>query len=404
MKINIDRRELLTGIQRVQGVVEKRNTMPILSHILMEAGRDGILLFATDLEIGIQGAYPAETVEPGRLTLSARKLHEIVREFPEGKVEIESEPKNWVTIRSGKSRFRIVGLPPEEFPTPPTADAEKKIVLDAAVLSDLIGRTLYAAGENDTRYILNGVLIQLENGAESDLGKVSVATSNHSQEVKEAAPRIRFVATDGHRLSMAESRINRPESGKDAADFPEADGTHMQNMIVPKKAIIEIKRAIDEGAEGGSIELAIGKNQVVFRRGAFVLTSRLMEGNYPNYRQVIPVGNDKKVVVDRAALEGGLRRVSLLAREKTNAVKFELESGRIVISSSNPEMGEAQEEIGTAFVGEGLSTGFNARYLLDALSVLKGKEVILELKDALSPCLVKEEGKEFLAVVMPMRV
>ena len=374
MKIKIERKELLTGIQRVQGVVEKRNTMPILSHILMEAQREKISLFATDLEIGIQGTYPAEIIEPGRLTFSARKLYEIVREFPEGKVEITGEAKNWVVIQSGKSHFRIVGLPPEEFPTPPTSDAESKLPIDAAVLSDLIRRTLYASGENDARYILNGILVQFQE----ESGKKKV---------------IRFVATDGHRLSLAETPVTA-----DTGHLPE------QNIIVPKKAILEIKKALDEGEDGGAPELAIGKNQLVFRRGAFILTSRLMEGNYPNYRQVIPTGNDKRVSVNRAALEGGLRRVSLLAREKTNAVKFQLDNGRMLLSSNNPEMGEASEEVAASFAGEGFSTGFNARYLLDALSVLEGEEATLEFKDALSPCLIKEEGKGFLAVVMPMRV
>jgi len=373
MKIKIERKELLTGIQRVQGVVEKRNTMPILSHILMEAQREKIALFATDLEIGIQGTYPAEILEPGRLTFSARKLYEIIREFPEGKVEITGEENNWVVIQSGKSHFRIVGLPPEEFPTPPASDAETKIPIDAPAISDLIRRTLYASGENDARYILNGILVQLQ-----DMGGKK--------------KQIRFVATDGHRLSLAEVPITLESS------LPE------QNIIVPKKAILEMKKALDEGGDEGAPELAIGKNQLVFRRGAFILTSRLMEGNYPNYRQVIPNGNDKKVSVSRGALEGGLRRVSLLAREKTNAVKFQLEKGRILLNSNNPEMGEANEEVTASFTGEGFSTGFNARYLLDALSVLEGEEATLEFKDALSPCLIKEEGKGFLAVVMPMRV
>lgn len=374
MKIKIERKELLTGIQRVQGVVEKRNTMPILSHILMEAQREKIALFATDLEIGIQGTYPAEILEPGRLTFSARKLYEIIREFPEGKVEMTGEANNWVVIQSGKSHFRIVGLPPEEFPTPPASDAETKIPIDAAALSDLIRRTLYASGENDARYILNGVLVQL-------------------QEAGEKKKLIRFVATDGHRLSLAEVPIT-----VDAGPLAE------QNIIVPKKAVLEIKKSLDEGGDDGAPELAIGKNQLVFRRGSFILTSRLMEGNYPNYRQVIPSGNDKKVSVHREELEGGLRRVSLLAREKTNAVKFTLESGRILLNSNNPEMGEANEEVSASFAGEGFSTGFNARYLLDALSVLEGEEATLEFKDSLSPCLIKEEGKGFLAVVMPMRV
>lgn len=378
MKIRIQRKDLLTGIQRVQGVVEKRNTMPILSHILMEAQNGEISLFATDLEIGIQGAYPAEIIEPGRLTFSARKLYEIIREFPEGTVEIATQPNHWVAVESGKSRFRIVGLPPEEFPTPPTVEAENKIQIDTDLFSGLIRRTLFASGENDARYILNGILIQLQNGA----GERKT---------------IRFVATDGHRLAVAEGTLSGSKG---------QDGTKPEQVIVPKKAILEIKKVLEEGEGGpdGAPELSIGKNQLVFRRGNFVLTSRLMEGNYPNYQQVIPVGNDKKVSANKEALEGGLRRVSLLAREKTNAIKFNLEKGRILLSSNNPELGEANEEITTGFRGEGLTTGFNARYLLDVLTALEGEEATLEFKDALSPCVIKEEEKGFLAVVMPMRV
>lgn len=373
MKIKIERKNLLTGIQRVQGVVEKRNTMPILSHILMEAQEGKIALFATDLEIGIQGSYPAQIIEPGRMTFSAKKLYEIVREFPEGMVEMTTQANHWVVIESGKSHFRIVGLPPEEFPTPPALDADKKIQIDPALFAGLIRRTLFASGENDTRYILNGILIQLQSGAEKK-------------------KTIRFVATDGHRLAVAEGTLTGEATAKE------------EQVIVPKKAILEIKKALEEGGGEGLPELSIGKSQLVFRWGSFVLTSRLMEGNYPNYQQVIPTGNDKKVSTRKEDLEGGLRRVSILAREKTNAIKFQLEKGRIVLSSNNPEMGEASEEIATSFKDEGFATGFNARYLLDVLSALEKEEATLEFKDPLSPCLIKEEASGFLAVVMPMRV
>ncbi|HLG22398.1 MAG TPA: DNA polymerase III subunit beta, partial [Candidatus Manganitrophaceae bacterium] len=246
----------------------------------------------------------------------------------------------------------------------------------------------FAAGENDARYILNGLLIQLQNGQ----GKKRM---------------IRFVATDGHRLALAEGPL---EVSKEQDGTPQVGGpTPEQQVIVPKKAILEIKKALEEGGRDGEKaeererpELSISKNQIFFRKGALILTSRLMEGNYPNYQQVIPVGNDKKVTVHRESLEGGLRRVALLAREKTNAIKFQLEKDQILLSSSNPDIGEANEEIETSFKGEGFATGFNARYLLDVLSAVEGSEATLEFKDALSPCLIQEEG--FLSVIMPMRV
>ncbi len=373
MKIEINRKELLTGIQRVQGVVEKRNTMPILAHILMETNDDGITLFATDLEIGIQGSYPAKILKPGKMTFSARKLHEIIREFPEGTVTLTTQENHWVVIESGKSYFKIVGLPPDEFPTSPPPDGQHKILIDSPLFAGLIRRTLFASGENDTRYILNGLLLQLEK-------------------IKGKEQGIRFVATDGHRLALTEGSIKVK------------DETEERDVIIPKKAILEIKKALEEDEDGEVPELLIGKNQLVFQRGSFVLTSRLMEGSYPNYKQVIPKGNVKKVTVVKRELEGGLRRVSILAREKTNAIKFSLQEGGITLSSNNPEMGEASEEVMTSFKGEGLTTGFNARYFLDVLSVLEKEEVTLEFKDALSPCLIKEESNNFLAVIMPMRV
>ncbi len=380
MKIKIQRKDLLTGIQRAQGVVEKRNTMPILSHILMQTQNEGISIFATDLEMGIQGSYPAKVVEEGRLTVSARKLYEIVREFPEGVIDVSTDESNWVIIKCQKSHFKIAGLPPQEFPSPPSYEGEITVPIDPSLLSDLIRKTVFSSGENDSRYILNGVLVQLQNGP----GKKKL---------------LRLVATDGHRLAIAEGAVKcsfeREEQG-----------------IVPRKAIMEIKKSLEEGKGGkeGSDEakteipeLVFGKNQLIFRQGSFIIATRLMEGNYPNYKQVIPVGNNIKVTTHRESLEGGLRRVSLLAREKTLAVKFNLEKNRLLLSASSPEIGEAKEEIETDFSGEEFATGFNARYFIDILAVLEGENVALELKDPFSPCLIKEEARGFLSVVMPMR-
>jgi len=373
VKIKIDRKELLAGIQRVQGVVEKRNTMPILMHILMEAKGDRIALFATDLEVGIQGSYPAEVLDPGSITLSARKLHEIVREFPEGLVTITAQENYWVVIESGKSYFKIVGLPPEEFPVLPSLESAKKISISRAVLSGLIKRTFFAIGQNDPKYILNAVMIQVEKKS-NEKGL------------------IRFITTDGHRLAVAEEEISGEAMARE------------EGIIIPKKAILEIKRALDDADEQGDPNLSIGENQLIYRSGSTVITSRLLEGEFPNYKQAVPSENEMQVSVDKGDLEGGLRRVSILAREKTSAIKFTLESGHIELSASNPEMGEAREEISASFEGEGFSTGFNARYLLDALSAIRGDEATFEFKDGLSPCLLREESEGFLAVIMPMRV
>ena len=374
MKIKIERTALLAGIQRVQGVVEKRNTMPILTHILMEAEGEGIALTATDLEVGIRGTLPAEVIEPGRITLSARKLFEIIRAFPEGTITIGSEANHWAVIEAGKSRFRVVGLPPDEFPLLPVLDAADRIFVGRAALVGLIRRTLFAVGENDPRYVLNAVMVQLEKRS-NDKGV------------------IRFIATDGHRLAVAEETFSS-----------EGGVRREEGVILPKKAVLEIKRALEEGEEAGDPAFLIGENQLVYRWGTTVLTARLLEGEFPNYKQAIPSGNDKKASVKKEILEGALRRVSILARERTSAVKLTLEPGRIRLNASNPEMGEASESVPAEFEGEAFSAGFNARYLLDALAALQGETATLEFKDGLSPCLIQEASEGFLTVIMPMRV
>jgi len=375
MRCMVQKRELLTALQRVQGVAEKRNTMPILSHILIEAENKGIRILATDLEVGIQGLYPADVAEGGRVALSARKLLEIVRELPVEEIHISSDENHWVTLESGKSRFRITGLSADDFPSFPAPPTDHFFNVNHETLADLIRRTLFAAGENDARYILNGVLFYLKQGEGNQW-------------------LLRLVGTDGHRLAIAESAM--------VLEQPASPDNEV-SIIVPKKGILEIRKILEEGEEQRT-QLAIRKGQLVLERGTLLLVTRLMEGNYPNYSQVIPKDNHRKALVDRAALQGALRRVSILAREKTNAIRLTIGKGRILLNSNNPEVGEAQEEMEARFPGEEIVTGFNARYLLDALEFYKGEEVSLEFKDALSPCLIREEERNFLCVVMPMRV
>jgi len=372
MKLKITRGELLTGFQRVQGVVEKRNTMPILSNILLEAKENQVELFATDLEIGIRGSYKAEVSQPGGVTVSARKLYEIVRELPDGTVSIASEANHTVGIQAGKSEFKLLGLPPQEFPAMPSVESEPLIPIDRSIFSDLIRKSVFAAGDNNARYILNGIFV------------------TRFTKAKKAA--IRFVGTDGHRLAVIERFL---EGGKALQEE--------QSAIVPKKAAIEIKKLLDESEEVP--QLGVSKNQMIFQRSQLLLLARLMEGSYPNYQQVIPKENDKRAVVKKEELESALRRVSILSREKTSAIKLELGSGAITLSSSNPDMGEAKESLEAQYGQEGITTGFNARYLLDALGAIDSDQVVLEFKDALSPCVIRQPGDpDFLCVVMPMRV
>ncbi len=376
MKVRIGREELLTGLQRVQGVVEKRNTMPILSNILLEAKHDGAEIVATDLELGMRGLYKATVLEAGGVTISARKLYEIIKELPSGEIELTSGDNNWTTIQAGKSQFKVVGLPSGDYPALPSIEREGLTPLAGAGLLELIRKTLFAAGDNDARYILNGLLVSLTTTEKKTM-------------------LLRLVGTDGHRLAVAEREVGTPNAKQPAQDI---------KAIIPKKAAQEMRRLLEEG---GDEEPLIGftKNLMIFRKSGLLLTSRLMEGNYPNYQQVVPKESGKRIVVNRGLLESALRRVSVLSKDKANAVKVSFAPGGMTLFSSNPDYGEATEELVARYEGEALNTGFNARYLLDALSVMDGESVSLQMDTALSPCLIQEaESPGFKCVVMPIKI
>ena len=375
MKVRIGRDELLTGLQRVQGVVEKRNTMPILSNILLEAKHEGAEIVATDLEIGMRGLYKATVLEPGGVTLSARKLYEIIKELPSSDIELTSGDNHWTTIQAGKSQFKIVGLPSSDYPALPSIEREGLTPLTGAGVLELIRKTLFAAGDNDARYILNGLLVTLNTTEKKTL--------------------LRLVGTDGHRLAVAEREVGKPGAKEAPTEI---------KAIIPKKAAQEMRRLLEEG---GDAEPLIGftKNLMIFRKSGLLLTSRLMEGNYPNYQQVVPKESNRRILVKRSELESALRRVSVLSRDKASAVKVTFESGLLTLFSSNPDFGEALEELPARYEGEPLNTGFNARYLLDVLAVMEGDSVSLQMDTALSPCLVQEaETPGFKCVVMPIKI
>lgn len=375
MKVRIGRDELLTGLQRVQGVVEKRNTMPILSNILFEAKQEGAEIVATDLEIGMRGLYKATVMSPGGVTISARKLYEIIKELPSGDIELAAGENNWTTIQAGKSQFKVVGLPSADYPALPAIDREGLTPLAGDGLLELIRKTLFAAGDNDARYILNGLLVTL------------VMTDKKTS--------LRLVGTDGHRLAVAEQEVSKTGS---------KTGPQEIKAIIPKKAAQEMRRLLEEGGEGEPL-IGFTKNLMIFRKSGLLLTSRLMEGNYPNYQQVIPKEGGKKITVNRSELESALRRVSVLSKDKANAVKVAFTAGRMTLFSSNPDFGEATEEIAARYEGEALNTGFNARYLLDVFSVMDGDSLSLQMETALSPCLIQEaESPGFKCVVMPIKI
>lgn len=371
MKFTIKKEELLKGLQRIQGVVDKKNTMPILANMLLTAEKEGLEIVATDLEIGLRGRYAADVATAGAVAVSAKKMYEIVRELPEEEVQIHTDENNWVRMSSGQSQFKLVGLPKDEYPSLPEVAEEGMIAVEGDVLRDMIRKTLYAVGDNDARYVLNGLFVHLTQGKNG--------------------LNIRMVGTDGHRLSLIDRTV---------------DAKHKEeSVIIPKKAMMELRRLLEEDGSGAELRVGFSKNHALFKRDGLVMVSKLIDGNYPNYNQVIPAKSTKAVSVSKDHIAHAVKRVSILSREKTNAVKLQLEKNAIVLSTSNPDLGEANEELAVDYKGEGLAIGFNSRYLMDVLSAIDGETITISLNDPLSPCLIKEVGNEqYKCVVMPMRV
>jgi DNA polymerase III subunit beta len=374
MKIQMSREDLLTALQRVQGVVEKRNTMPILANILLEAKPEGLDIVATDLEIGMRGLYKAHVLESGSVTFSARTLFEILKEVKQPEIELAVQENHWVTVKAGKSQFRMMGLPSKDYPGLPAIEREGLMAIPAGGLLQLLKKTVFAVGEKDTRYVLNGLLVTLIPNGKSVL--------------------VRLVGTDGHRLAWAEEEIT-PEN--------QAVPPSETKVIIPKKAALEIRRLLEEDDEQPL--LGFTKNMLILRKSGLVLTSRIMDGTYPNYQQVVPKEGSKKVTVGKTDLEGALRRVAILSRDKAHAVKLTVAADHIHLSSKSPDLGEADEDIPATFPGENFEAGFNARYFLDVLSVIETEDLTLQMETPLSPCLIQEPGNShFKAVVMPVKV
>jgi DNA polymerase-3 subunit beta len=374
MKLSITKSELLRGLGRIQSIVEKRNSMPILANVLIEAPKKGkeakLHLAATDLEVGVRSLHQANVSEPGGLTVSAKKLFEIIRELSDDKIELSATANSYLEIRCNRSRFTLAGTAAEEYPTLPEFSPEKTVPIPASILSQMIERTIYAASVDETRYNLNGVYL----------------------EVLEDSGAIRLVATDGHRLACVDREIEGDTSAL-------ASG-----VIIPRKGLGELKRLVDED-DADEIELAFANNSGLARKGDVTLVMRLIEGEFPNYNQVIPKNLTRHLVLPTDSLVQAVRRVALLSSERSRAVKLELSDGQLVITSSNPDLGDAREELDIDYAGETLAIGFNAKYLLDAINAVQSKEVRFSFQDELSPSrLSPPDDEKTLAVVMPMRI
>jgi DNA polymerase-3 subunit beta len=367
MKATIERAILLKSLGHVQSVVERRNTIPILSNVLIEAREDGSLrLMATDLDLQVDESVPATVSQPGATTVSAHTLFDIVRKLPEGSQVELTAAEGKMQVVAGRSRFNLSTLPRDDFPVIAEGELPTRFELPAATLRQIIEKTRFAISTEETRYYLMGIFLHVVDD------------------------QLRAAATDGHRLARV--TVARPEG---------AEG--MPDVIVPRKAVAELYRLLEELE--GTVEISLSPTKVRFGLGSAVLTSKLIDGTFPDYNRVIPTANDKLLKLDPKSFSAGVDRVATIASEKTRAVKMAVDRDKVTLSVTSPENGLATEELAADYGADGLEIGFNARYLLDILGEIDGDTVEVHLADAAAPTLLRENDKSnALYVLMPMRV
>jgi DNA polymerase-3 subunit beta len=377
MRVTVERSHLLRSLSHVHRVVERRNTIPILSNVLIRADRNRLTLKATDLDLEVTETVAADVGQPGATTVPAHILHDIVRKLPDGaEVSLDTGDGQQLALKSGRSRFTLQVLPEADFPDLTTGEFPTRFSLPAAAMKKLIDRTQFAISTEETRYYLNGIYLHAVT-----VGK---------------KPMLRAVATDGHRLAQAQ--IEAPDGAE-----------KMTGVIVPRKAVGEIQKLV-EGSEGAiDVEISDTKIRVTIPgsggTGEVVLTSKLIDGTFPDYVRVIPQANDKVLKVERAAFSEAVDRVSTISSERGRAVKLGLGDGRMTLSVNNPDSGSATEELGVDYAGDEMEIGFNSRYLLDVAGQLETTSAEFRFADPGSPTLILDQGEtDALYVLMPMRV
>ena len=371
MKLTIDRAALLRALGHVQSVVERRNTIPILSNVKLESKPTELHLSATDMDLEVLEMVGASVAAPGSATVPAHTLYDIVRKLPDGSdVKLDATGGDRLTLVCGRSRFTLACLPVEDFPLMAGGDLAHQFRLAAASLRSLIDRTRFAISTEETRFYLNGIYLHAA--------------------VRDGVDVLRAVATDGHRLASVEVPLPDGAAG-------------MPGVIVPRKTVSEVRKLIDDAED--ELEIALSASKIRFSSGSAVLTSKLIDGTFPDYERVIPAHNDKTLDVDCKQFEAAVDRVAAISSERSRAVKLRLDNGILELTASSPEHGSAQEELEVTYAGEALEIGFNSRYLLDITTNIEGELVRLNMADAASPTIMREVGDaSAIYVLMPMRV
>ena len=367
MELVVRKNELLRELQLFQGIVERKNTIPILANVLIEAKGDELRMLATDLEVALRSTCHAAVAKGGSLTLPAKKLYEIVKALPETDVRIE-EDKNGVKVAADQFDSRMQTLPREDFPTLPEVSGKARATLPRAAVREMVAKTQFAITGEDTRFFLNGAKFVLKPES------------------------LTLAATDGHRLALVE--------------VAHATGVDQEiGVILPKKTLLELGKLLADGE--GDIQFESGENHLFFEVAGRVLISRMIDGQFPAYERVIPKGNDKVIEFDRDRLTSAVKRVALLSNERSRAVKFEISNGKVAVTSSSSEFGEAREDLAVDYAGSTLTISFNAQYVVDFLNVVETDAVSLSLKDEVSQAVMKPigaDGYDYTYVIMPMRI
>src|SRR3954451_3604364 len=368
MNLTISKEQIINGLQAVQNVVSTRTTLPILSNVLLRADGDRLELTATDLDVTISCGVEASVKKGGTTTVPVKKLFGIVRELNNPEIELEVDDKNTCSVRSGASFYKINGLSADEFPPPPKFKEDKKVVLPQEKVKGMMKKTSFAISTDESRYVLNGIFFSLKEH------------------------KLTMVATDGRRLALVDEEVDVSE--KSQGEF-----------IVPAKAVNELNRLLQEK---GDVEIRYTDNQAAFelkdeKGGSILIVTKLIEGNYPNYRQVIPAETKERIALSREEFMHALRRAEIMTSEKSNSVKLSFGKNKLEITANSPEVGEAKETLAINYKGAEMAIAFNPKYMIDPLNALSNDEVFIELIDELSPGVLKINGP-FLYVVMPMRL
>jgi DNA polymerase-3 subunit beta len=371
MELTIQKQNLLDGLQMVQGIVEKKSSMPNLSHVLIETIENGIQITATDLQVGIRLKSPAKIDKPGGISLLARKLFEIVRELPEEEVYLKLNENNRLFISCKGTEYNLMGLPASDFPPLPEVDLKQVLSLDGELLKEMIHKTIISISLDEGRYNLSGIYFEYQESEGKSL--------------------LRMVSTDGHRLTMMDKEIN-----------PLEEGIFSKGVLLPRKSVVELLKILESP---GQVKVGFKDNQGVFVKDDILMVIRLLEKKFPDYHLVLPKKKDKVLSLSKNNFLETMKRMAVLSSDRYRGVKFLLSKGKLEIQSVNPDLGDAREDIPLEYKGNKLEAGFNARFFIDAILVMESETLTLELSDSVSPAVLRgEKDPGFLALIMPMKL